>query len=49
MAKPKALIIKIDCSLEFLKTSQTLNASFITTLNEKKVFFVTKPRPFKSE
>jgi len=49
MAKPKALIIKIECSLEFMKISQTLKASFITTLNEKNVFFVTKPRPFKSE
>jgi hypothetical protein len=49
MAKPKALILKIECSLEFLKTSQTLKASFITTLNEKNVFFVTKPRAFKSE
>jgi hypothetical protein len=49
MAKPKALIIKIECSLEFMKTSQTLKASFITTLNERNFFFVTKPRPLKSE
>jgi len=49
MAKPKALIIKIECSLEFMKTSQTLKASFITTLNESNFFFVTKPRPLKSE
>jgi hypothetical protein len=49
MAKPKAIIIKIECSLEFMKTSQTLKASFITTLYEKNVFFVTKPRPIKSE